>query len=134
MEGILSKAKYISAGFSWEIFSSQISTAVQKPSDEGQVATVRGRAKAETLSSNKAVVKLAIVEELGALGATVYTCCRNQGQLNQCLQQWKMKGLQVFGSVCNATSPAEKETLMNNVSSMFNAKLNILINNVGTNV
>ncbi|KAK8563236.1 hypothetical protein V6N12_011289 [Hibiscus sabdariffa] len=79
-------------------------------------------------------IGLAIVEELAALGTTVYTCCRNQDQLNECLQQWKMKGIQVFGSVCDATSPAERETLMNKVSSMFNAKLNILINNVGTNI
>ncbi|GMI81756.1 hypothetical protein like AT5G06060 [Hibiscus trionum] len=79
-------------------------------------------------------IGLAIVEELATLGATVYTCCRNQDQLNECLQQWKMKGLQVFGSVCDVTSPAERETLMNKVSSMFNAKLNILINNVGTNI
>ncbi|KAE8666711.1 Splicing factor PWI domain-containing protein, putative isoform 1 [Hibiscus syriacus] len=45
IEGILSKANDISAGFSWENFSSQIATSVQKPSDEekankGQVATV----------------------------------------------------------------------------------------------
>ncbi|KAK8679839.1 hypothetical protein V6N13_145272 [Hibiscus sabdariffa] len=44
MKGVLSKAKDFSAGFSKENFSSQISTAVQKPSDEekpnkGKVAT-----------------------------------------------------------------------------------------------
>ncbi|GMI92177.1 plastid transcriptionally active 16 [Hibiscus trionum] len=64
MEDILSKAKDFSAGFSWENLSSQMATAVQKPSDEEkankvQVATVRGQAKARTLPSNKAVVKQA---------------------------------------------------------------------------
>ena len=63
MEGLLSKAKDFSAGLSWEKFSSQISTAVQKPSDEEkpkvQIATVRGQAKARTLPSKKAVVKQA---------------------------------------------------------------------------
>ncbi|XWS71649.1 hypothetical protein CRYUN_Cryun03dG0156400 [Craigia yunnanensis] len=63
MEGLLSKAKDISAGLSWEKFSSQIATAVQKPSDEEkpkvQIATVRGQAKAKTLPSKKAVVKQA---------------------------------------------------------------------------
>ncbi|TYG67735.1 hypothetical protein ES288_D05G099100v1 [Gossypium darwinii] len=78
-------------------------------------------------------IGLAVVKELAALGATVYTCCRNQDQLNECLKEWKMKGFQVFGSVCDATSPAQREALINNVSSMFNAQLNILINNVGTN-
>ncbi|KAK8550867.1 hypothetical protein V6N13_119373 [Hibiscus sabdariffa] len=64
VEGILSKAKDFTAGFSWENFSSQMATAVQKPSDQEkpdkvQVATVRGQAKARTLPSNKAVVKQA---------------------------------------------------------------------------
>ncbi|KAL4332865.1 hypothetical protein GQ457_07G034900 [Hibiscus cannabinus] len=64
VEGLLSKAKDFSAGFSWENFSSQMATAVQKPSDQEkpdkvQVATVRGQAKARTLPSNKAVVKQA---------------------------------------------------------------------------
>ncbi|KAK8641435.1 hypothetical protein V6N13_010840 [Hibiscus sabdariffa] len=64
LEGILSKAKDFSAEFSWENFSSQMATAVQKPSDQEkpnkvQVATVRGQAKARTLPSNKAVVKQA---------------------------------------------------------------------------
>ncbi|KAE8729455.1 Tropinone reductase [Hibiscus syriacus] len=72
-------------------------------------------------------IGLAIVEELAALGATVYTCCRNQNQLNECLQQWKIKGFQVSGSVCDVTFPAERETMINNVSYMFEAKLNILV-------
>ncbi|XVF46578.1 hypothetical protein PTKIN_Ptkin03bG0038500 [Pterospermum kingtungense] len=79
-------------------------------------------------------IGLAVVEELAAFGATVYTCSRNEDQLNECLKQWKMKGLQVAGSVCDAAYPAERQKLMNKVSSLFNGKLNILINNVGTNI
>ncbi|KAK6234911.1 hypothetical protein QQP08_025665 [Theobroma cacao] len=75
----------------------------------------------------------AVVEELTALGATVYTCSRNEDQLNECLKEWRTKGLQVVGSVCDVASPAERERLMNKVSSLFTGKLNILINNVGTN-
>ena len=63
VEGLLGKAKDFSTGLSWEKFSSQIATAVQKPSDEEkpkvQIATVRGQAKARTLPSKKAVVKQA---------------------------------------------------------------------------
>ncbi|XP_022730944.1 tropinone reductase homolog At5g06060-like [Durio zibethinus] len=79
-------------------------------------------------------IGLAVVEELAALVAIVYTCSRNEDQLNECLKEWKMKGLQVLGSVCDVTSPAERQRLMNKVSSLFSGKLNILINNVGTNV
>ncbi|XWS74093.1 hypothetical protein CRYUN_Cryun02cG0185900 [Craigia yunnanensis] len=63
VEGLLSKEKDFSTGISWEKFSSQIATAVQKPSDKEnpkvQIATVRGQAKARTLQSKKAVVKQA---------------------------------------------------------------------------
>ncbi|KAL4303054.1 hypothetical protein GQ457_10G008910 [Hibiscus cannabinus] len=63
VEGLLSKAKDLSSGLSWEKFSSQIATAVQKaPNGEQpkvQIATVRGQAKARNLPSQKANVKQA---------------------------------------------------------------------------
>ncbi|KAB1225800.1 hypothetical protein CJ030_MR1G026812 [Morella rubra] len=75
-----------------------------------------------------------VVEELAGLGATVHTCSRNEDHLNQCLQEWKTKGLRVTGSVCDAASRAQREELMGRVSALFNGRLNILINNVGTNI
>ncbi|KAE8711440.1 tropinone reductase-like protein [Hibiscus syriacus] len=63
VEGLLSKAKDFSTGLSWEKFSSQLATAVQKsPNGEQpkvQIATVRGQAKARNLPSQKANVKQA---------------------------------------------------------------------------
>ncbi|KAE8691076.1 tropinone reductase-like protein [Hibiscus syriacus] len=63
VEGLLSKAKELGTGLSWEKFSSQIATAVQKSSNgeqpKVQVATVRGQAKARNLPSQKANVKQA---------------------------------------------------------------------------
>lgn len=76
----------------------------------------------------------AIVEELAELGAIVHTCSRNEGELNKCIHEWTIKGFKVSGSVCDASSRTEREKLMNRVSSLFNDKLNILINNVGTTV
>ncbi|XP_059283605.1 tropinone reductase homolog At5g06060-like [Lycium ferocissimum] len=78
----------------------------------------------------------AVVEELAELGATVYTCSRNEAELNERLQEWAAKGLQVKGSVCDASSREQRIQLMENVSSAFDGKLNILlsINNVGTNI
>eukprot|EP00257_Ricinus_communis_P005859 XP_002520509.3 LOW QUALITY PROTEIN: tropinone reductase homolog At5g06060-like [Ricinus communis] len=76
----------------------------------------------------------AIVEELAGLGASIHTCSRNEAELNSCLHVWKAKGFQVTGSVCDVSSPAEREKLIETVSSQFDGKLNILINNVGTNI
>ncbi|KAI3766188.1 hypothetical protein L2E82_16240 [Cichorium intybus] len=44
------------------------------------------------------------------------------------------KGFIVTGSVCDATSCTDREQLLEKVSFVFNGKLNILINNVGTNI
>ncbi|XAR58954.1 Tropinone reductase I [Bertholletia excelsa] len=76
----------------------------------------------------------AIVEELAGLGATVHTCARNGAELKACLGDWEDEGLEVTGSVCDASARAQREELMATVSSVFNGKLNILINNVGTNI
>ncbi|KAE8039127.1 hypothetical protein FH972_011569 [Carpinus fangiana] len=92
---------------------------------QGMTALVTGGTKG---------IGYAIVEELAGLGATVHTCSRNEAQLNECLHEWKAKGFRVTGSVCDAVSRAQREELISTVSSLFNGKLNILINNVGTNI
>ncbi|XP_065878434.1 tropinone reductase homolog At2g29170-like [Euphorbia lathyris] len=76
----------------------------------------------------------AIVEELAGLGAKVHTCSRNEKLLNECLHEWESKGFKVTGSTCDVSSRSNREDLINTVSSLFNGKLNILINNVGTNI
>ncbi|MCL7041432.1 hypothetical protein MKW94_025213 [Papaver nudicaule] len=65
----------------------------------------------------------AIVEELAALGATIHTCARNKDGISTCLKDWEAKGYQVSGSVCDVSVPAEREELMNTVSSVFDGKL-----------
>ncbi|KAG5118505.1 hypothetical protein AAZX31_12G056700 [Glycine max] len=76
----------------------------------------------------------AIVEELAQLGATVHTCARNEAELNESLNEWNTKGYRVTGSVCDVASRAERQDLIARLSSEFNGKLNILVNNVGTNI
>uniref|UniRef100_A0A2P2KDP1 Uncharacterized protein MANES_10G026600 n=1 Tax=Rhizophora mucronata TaxID=61149 RepID=A0A2P2KDP1_RHIMU len=76
----------------------------------------------------------ATVEELAGLGARVHTCSRNETELNKCLKDWEAKGFPVTGSVCDASSPPQREKLIEEVASVFNGKLNILVNNVGTNI
>ncbi|XP_059660800.1 tropinone reductase homolog At2g29260, chloroplastic-like [Cornus florida] len=76
----------------------------------------------------------AIVEELAGLGARVHTCARNDAELSRCLQDWGNEGFGVTGSVCDVSARDQREKLIQTVSSEFNGKLNILINNVGTNI
>ncbi|XP_021757269.1 tropinone reductase homolog At5g06060-like [Chenopodium quinoa] len=75
----------------------------------------------------------AVVEELGGFGAKIHLCSRNEEELNKCLDEWKVKGFEVSGSVCDVSSREQRQKLMQDVSSIFNGKLNILVNNVGTN-
>ncbi|XP_013744626.2 tropinone reductase homolog At2g29320-like [Brassica napus] len=73
----------------------------------------------------------AIVEELANFGAKIHVRDISETLLNQSLNEWEKKGFQVKGSVCDVTSRSERETLIQNVSSLFDGKLNILVNNVG---
>ncbi|KDP24566.1 hypothetical protein JCGZ_25130 [Jatropha curcas] len=75
----------------------------------------------------------AIVEELAEFGAAVHTCSRNQKELNQCLQEWQSKGFNVTGSLCDVSNRTQREKLIETVSSIFDGKLNILVNNAAFN-
>ncbi|CAI0470640.1 unnamed protein product [Linum tenue] len=74
----------------------------------------------------------AIVEELAGFGARVHTCSRNEKELNDRVLEWKSKGLQVTGSVCDLSSVSDRKKLMETVSSLFDGKLNILVNNAAS--
>lgn len=73
------------------------------------------------------MIRHAVVEELAGFGASVYTCSRNEAELNKCLKEWEGKGFVVSGSVCDASSRDQREKLIQEVTSFFNGKLNILV-------
>lgn len=75
----------------------------------------------------------AIVNDLVAFGATVHTCSRTESELDKCLQEWQSQGFSVTGSVCDVSSRPQRESLIQQVASTFNGKLNIFVNNVGSN-
>lgn len=64
LENLLSRAKVISADFSWEKFSTQfadvttpLTSSLEKEPNKAQIATVRGQEKAKKLAPRIAVVK-----------------------------------------------------------------------------
>ncbi|KAL9289835.1 hypothetical protein ACSQ67_024399 [Phaseolus vulgaris] len=76
----------------------------------------------------------AIVEELAEFGASIHVCSRKEEDINRCLEEWKKKGFNVTGSVCDVLHRHQRQTLMETVSSIFQGKLNILVNNAGREI
>ncbi|KAK1257172.1 hypothetical protein QJS04_geneDACA024921 [Acorus gramineus] len=100
---------------------------------EGNTSILKGENNKWSLSGMTALVTggarsigHAIVEELVRLGS-VYTCDRDETALTESLRRWKALGHPVTASVCDVTSHAERERLMERVSATFGGKLNILI-------
>jgi Tropinone reductase 1 len=89
--------------------------------------------------TDSSVCRRAVVEELAALGAAVHTCSRNEAELRDRLAEWeattaKTKGRGVVtGSVCDVSARDQRERLLRDAAERFGGKLNILVNNVGTN-
>lgn len=67
------------------------------------------------------------MEELASHGASVYTCSRNQKELDECLTQWRCKGFKVEASVCDLSSRYQREEFIKIVAEHFDGKLNILV-------
>lgn len=67
------------------------------------------------------------MNDLVAFGATVHTCSRTESELNKCLQEWQSQGFSVTGSVCDVSSRPQRESLIQQVASTFNGKLNIFV-------
>ncbi|XP_010558920.1 PREDICTED: tropinone reductase homolog At5g06060-like [Tarenaya hassleriana] len=100
--------------------------------DDKQKGSLAG--KSALVTGGTRGIGRATVEELAGFGARVHTCSRNQEELSQCLDEWKSRGFEVSGSVCDASVSGQRDKLIQEVASEFSGKLNILINNVGTNI
>ncbi|CBJ29612.1 tropinone reductase, putative / tropine dehydrogenase, putative [Ectocarpus siliculosus] len=92
---------------------------------EGKTAVVTGGTKG---------IGKAIVEELACLGAKVITCSRNPADVAACLEEWKSKGLLVEGTAADVTTAEGRESLVKLAEEHFGGLLDILVNNVGTNI
>lgn len=76
-----------------------------------------------------------IVSQLSSLGCRVITCSRNGNDLADRLSEWNdQHGLDVQGVVADVSTPEGRETLRKEIETKFGGKLDILVNNVGTNI
>ncbi|EKX43737.1 hypothetical protein GUITHDRAFT_72712 [Guillardia theta CCMP2712] len=75
-----------------------------------------------------------IVGELAALGANVLTCSRTEADLQECLQAWQKQGFIVQGVVADMSKEEDRIMLIKKAEEFFEGKLDVLVNNVGTNV
>jgi len=74
--------------------------------------------------------------EFLALGAQVLGCARNQADVDALVDTCSSKGFKsrVHGVACDVSTESGRLTLMEKARSVFGSSLDVLINNVGTNV
>merc|ERR1740139_206225 len=80
----------------------------------------------------------AIVTELAStFGCRVLTCSRSSSTLESCLGEWKSQNLDVEGIVADVSTDEGRRALVSHLKKMSPSsppKLDILVNNVGTNI
>jgi len=75
----------------------------------------------------------ATAEEMLKLGAKVFIVARNSGNVSTCIHEWKDMGYDVEGLACDVIDSKDREHIFNLIESKA-GKLDLLVNNVGTNI
>ena len=78
-------------------------------------------------------IGLAIAEEILELGGQVYIVARHVDLVEERLAAWRKKGFEVFGIAADISEEIGRKRLLEDLSRYWD-KLDILINNVGTNI
>lgn len=77
----------------------------------------------------------AIVEELAKMGVNVLTCARNKDDLERCLQEWHQQNLNTIqGVVADVSTRQGCNEFVESIRTFCGDSLDILVNNVGTNI
>jgi Tropinone reductase 1 len=106
------------------VSDADVGTAVARWSLAGKLALVTGA----TLG-----IGLAVAEEFLSLGATVLAVARDAERLEERLESWRLRGARAYGLAADV-SDAEGRSAMLRRAEEFGAGLDVLVNNVGTNV
>ena len=78
-------------------------------------------------------IGFAIAEELLSLGANVFIVARNAADVSECLRNWRKQNYHVLGIAADLVQSSERKNLFEEISKHWDS-LDILINNVGTNI
>jgi len=78
-------------------------------------------------------IGLAIVEEFLSLGAEVFLVARNQTEVENLISTLQSRGNAVDGLAADVSDPAARKKIIDTLSARW-GRLDILVNNVGTNV
>jgi Tropinone reductase 1 len=78
-------------------------------------------------------IGLATADEMLQLGAAVYVAARDEAVLDDCLTKWRQQGFDVHGLSVDLGDADECERLLADVATRWD-RLDILVNNVGTNI
>jgi tropinone reductase I len=94
-----------------------------------------------TLAGKKALITgatkgigRAIAEELLALGAEVTIVARDGVTMEQVLESWRSQNWKAYGVTADISTTEGRQTVLNHIKSAFGQELDILVNNVGTNI
>lgn len=78
-------------------------------------------------------IGLAVAQEILKLGGEVYIVARNADLVEGCLTSWRKQGFSALGSAVDISNADGRENLLEDIVRHWD-RLDILINNVGTNI
>ena len=76
----------------------------------------------------------AIAEEFLGLGAEIIIVARNEKEVNELVDEWQKQGHKAFGCIADVSKTGDRLKVLEDVKNVFGDSLDILVNNVGTNI
>ena len=103
--------------------------------------SLKEKSTAVVTGGTKGIGRAIVIELAQSFGCKVLTCSRNEEDLDKCIEEWKDLGMDVRGVVADVSNSEGRSVLLEKIKEMINEKdsaepgiLNILVNNVGTNI